>query len=102
MNRANVHDQADVGVRDRCQLGDLAGAAHRHLEDERLDAAVGLEDRQRQPDLGVQVLAVRVDARPGAAQQRGEDVLGRRLAGGARDPHHAAAELVAPGAREHL
>ena len=38
----------DVGLGDRGQLGDLAGAAHRHLEHEHLGAGRRREDRQRQ------------------------------------------------------
>ena len=38
VHRADVHDHADVGLGDRGELGDLAGAAHRHLEHEHLGA----------------------------------------------------------------
>ena len=101
MHRADVHDHAHVGLGDRDQLGDLALAAHRHLEHQRLGSARRLEDRQRQPDLGVPVLArgVRDQAR---AQQRGEDVLGRGLAGRAGDREHLRAELAPPAARQRV
>ena len=62
VHRAHVHDHAHVRLGDLRELGDLPLAAHRHLEHERLGAAVGLEDRQRQPDLGVEVLLARVRA----------------------------------------
>ena len=38
MHRSDAHDHADVGLGDRGQLGDLTGAAHRHLEHEHLGA----------------------------------------------------------------
>ena len=69
--------------------------SHCHLEHERLGAPARLEHGQRQPDLGVEVLAARVRARAGG-EQRGEDVLRRGLAGGAGDAGHADAELVPP------
>ena len=62
VDRADVGDHADVGLGDRRQLGDLAGAAHRHLEHEHLGAGGRREDRQRQADLGVEVLRVGDDA----------------------------------------
>ena len=57
-------------LRDLRQLADLSHAAHRHLEHQHPHPDVGLEHGQRQPDLGVEVLAVRVHARrrtPGAS-----------------------------------
>ena len=38
VNRPDADDHADVGLGDRRQLGDLAGAPHRHLEHEHLGA----------------------------------------------------------------
>ena len=58
-----------------------------------------LEHGQRQPDLGVEVLAVGVDA---ARQQRPGDVLDRGLADRAGDPDHAGAERPPPGAGQRL
>ena len=55
-----------------------------------------LEHRQRQPDLGVEVLAVGVDR---AGQQRPGDVLDRGLADRAGDPDDARAQRPPPGAR---
>ena len=51
------------------------------------------EDRQRQPDLGVEVLRAGVDA---AGQQRAGDVLDRGLADRAGDPDHPRAERPPP------
>ena len=55
--------------------------------------------RQRQPDLGVEVLAVGVDP---AGQQRPGDVLDRGLADRAGDADDAGAERAPPGAGERL
>ncbi len=97
----DVDDDADVGLGDRRQLGDLAGAAHRHLEHEHLGAGGGREDRQRQADLRVEVLRAgdHADVR---GQHRREDVLRRRLAGRAGDRDDLGAERAAPGARQGL
>ncbi len=57
------------------------------------------EDGQRQPDLGVEVLAVGVDA---ARQQRPGDVLDRGLADRAGDPDHPRAERPPPGSGQRL
>ena len=99
MHRADVGDDADVGLGDLAQLGDLADAAHRHLEHQDLGAGRRRQDRQRQADLGVVVLRARVDPE---RQERLRDVLDRRLAGRAGDPHHLGVELPAPLARERL
>ena len=58
-----------------------------------------LEHGQRQPDLGVEVLAVGVDP-PG--QQRPGDVLDRGLADRAGDADDPGAERAAPGAGQRL
>ena len=73
--------------------------AHRHLQHQHLGVGGRREDRQRQADLGVEVLGAGVDP---ARQQRAGDVLDRGLAGRAGDPDHRAAELAPPGARERL
>ena len=62
-------------------------AAHRHLEHEHLRARRRAEDRQRQPDLGVEV-RVRGDDAQLRREHRGEQVLRRRLAGRAGDADH--------------
>ena len=99
MDRADVGDHRDLGLGDRRQLGDLAGAAHRHLEHEHVGVGRRLEHGQRQADLGVEVLAVGVDR---ARQQRPGDVLDRGLADRAGDPDHARAELAPPGTGQRL
>ena len=99
MDGADVGDRGDIGLGDLAELGDLPEAPHRHLEHERLGLGRRREDRQRQPDLGVEVLGAGVDAR---GQQRSGDVLDRRLAGRSGDPHHLAVELAAPLAGQAL
>ena len=99
VDRADVGDHRDFGLGDRRQLGDLAGAPHRHLEHQDLGVRRRLEHGQRQPDLGVEVLAVGVDP---AGQQRPGDVLDRGLADRAGDPDDAGTELAPPGAGQRL
>ena len=89
----------------RRQLGDLPGAAHRHLEDERLAAGGRGEDRERQADLGVEVRRASPPCAACCCEQGGEDVLRRGLAGRAGDRDDARAlraQLATPGARERL
>ena len=75
------------------------GAAHRHLQHQQLGVRRRLEHGQRQPDLGVEVLAVGVHP---ARQQRPGDVLDRGLAdraGDADDPGTPSARRQARGQR---
>ena len=95
VHRGHGRDEADVGLGDGGQLGDLAVTAHPHLEHERLGPGGRLEHRHGQPDLGVEVLAVGHRAQA-LAEHRGEDVLGRGLPHRARDPDHGAAQRAAP------
>ena len=97
VHRPDADDHADVGLGDRGQLGDLAGAAHRHLEHQHLGARRRAEDLQRQADLGVEVRA-RGDRAAVRREQREQQVLGRGLAGRAGDADHRRAELAPPGA----
>ena len=99
MDRADVGDHRHLGLGDRRQLGDLAGAAHRHLQHQQVGLLRRFEHGQRQPDLGVEVLAVGVDA---AGQQRPGDVLDRGLADRAGDADDAGAERAPPGAGQRL
>ena len=97
VDRADVRDRGDVRLGDLAELGDLTHPAHRHLHHEQLGLGRRREDRERHPDLGVEVLRAGVDA---PRQDRPADVLDRRLPGRAGDPDRGAAELAAPGARE--
>ena len=67
VDRADRGDDADVGLGDRGQLGDLPRPAHAHLEHEHLGARRRAQDLQRQPDLRVEVRAA-TRARGGAAR----------------------------------
>ena len=96
---ADVDDHADVRLGDRRQLGDLARAAHRHLEHEHLGPRRRAEDGQRQPDLGVEVRAVATTRRCGASIAA-SSVLRRRLARRPGDPDDLGAEPPAPCGRE--
>src|SRR6185437_14213535 len=95
------HDHPDVRLGDLYELVDLALASHRHLEDDRLGAGLSLEQRQRQPDLRVPVLAVGVRLEP-RREQRLQDVLRRGLAGRPGHADHRAGEVAPPGARQPL
>ncbi len=99
VDRADVGDHRHLGLGDRRQLGDLAGAAHRHLQHQQLGVRGRFEHGQRQADLGVEVLAVGVDP---PRQQRPGDVLDRGLADRAGDPDHPRPERAPPGAGERL
>ena len=94
-------DEADVGLGDRGELGDLTRSAHAHLEHERLGPGGRLEHRHGQPDLGVEVLAVR-DRAQALGEHRGQDVLRRGLAHRAGDPDHGAAQGAPPPGGEAL
>ena len=94
MDRADVRDHADVRLGDLGQLGDLPGAAHPHLQDQRLGPGGRGQDRQRQPDLGVEVLAGSRGPRRGSSARA--DVLDRGLPRRARDADDRAAELAPP------
>ena len=93
VDRADVGDHRHFRLGDRGQLGDLAGPAHRHLQHQDVGVVGGLEHGQRQPDLGVEVLRVGVDA---AGQEGAGDVLDRGLADRAGDADDAGAERPPP------
>ena len=101
MDRPDADDDADVRLGDLREFGDLAASAHRHLQDEHLGAARGAEDLQREADLGVEVRAAR-DGAPVWRQDRLEEVLGRRLAGGAGDADDVGVDVPAPSGGELL
>ena len=62
MDRPHVDDHADVGLRDGHELRDLPGRTHGHLEHDGLGARGRCEDRERQPDLRIEVLRTGHDA----------------------------------------
>ena len=104
MDRPDRGDARHVGGRQRRELGDLARAAHAHLDHGDLGALGEPHQRHRHADLGVAVArrALRRDA--GRAQHRDEDVLRGRLARGPGDPDDARAaalERQAPRRLEH-
>ena len=94
VHRADRRDHADVGRGDVGQVGDLAGAAHPELADDRLGAALDPAQRERDADLVVVVRGAR-DRPHARAQKRGEDVLGRRLARRAGDARRRAPATAA-------
>ena len=79
MDRPDADDHADVGLGDARELGDLAGAAHPHLQDQDLGSGGCGEDLQGQPDLGVEV-GPRGDRQPVRREHAEQQVLGRGLA----------------------
>jgi hypothetical protein len=83
---SDVGDDADVGLDDRGQLGDLTASAHGKLADEHLGGRLELEHGQRHADLVVVVAARRHDPRE-RREKGGEDVFGRGLADAAGDRH---------------
>jgi hypothetical protein len=99
VDRADVGDHRHFRLGDRCQLGNLTAAPHRHLQHQRLSVVGRFQQRQRQADLVVEVLVVGVNP---ARQQRPGDVLDRGLANRAGDAEDAGAESPAPGPRQRL
>ena len=99
VHRADVRDQRHVGPRERREPRDLAEAAHAHLGDADLGVRLEPAERERHAEL---VVVVRLGGdRPRVRQaERGEDVLRRRLAGGAGDPDDAGPRAVADRARD--
>ena len=96
---ADVRDHADVRARERAELGDLAEAAHRELEDAELGVGLDAADRQRDADLGV-VAPLGGDRAPLRRADRGEDVLRRGLPHRAGDRDEAGGAAVAHAAGE--
>ena len=95
MHRSDADDHSHVRLGDGGELGDLSGAAHRHLEHQRLGAGRRGEDLERQPDLGV-VVGPRRDRPAVRREHRQQQVLGRGLAGRSGDPDHPRAQLPPP------
>jgi hypothetical protein len=79
MDGADVGDHGDVGRGDAGEGPDLAGRAHAHLEDGRLVGRIEPEERQGQAEGVVVVPLGPEDPEPGS-QERGRELLGRRLA----------------------
>ena len=75
MHRSDADDHSHVRLGDGGELGDLSGAAHRHLEHQRLGAGRRGEDLERQPDLGV-VVGPRRDRPAVRREHRQQQVLG--------------------------
>ena len=94
-------DDPHLGLGDPGELGDLPAPAHAHLEHEHLGADGRAEDRQRQPDLGVEVALVGDDAEL-LAEHRAQEILGRRLADAAGDADDRAGQGAAPVAGQAL
>src|SRR5919197_566271 len=87
------HD-ADVGPRVPRQLGDLAEAAHRELDDAQLRFGLEPAESERHAELVV-VTPLSGDCSELRRAEPGEDVLRRRLAYRARDRDHACGRAVA-------
>ena len=94
VDRPDVRDHADVRPRDPAEVGDLAEAAHRELEDADLGVRLEAAERQRHADLVVEA-RLRGDRAGGRSAERGEDVLRRGLAGRAGDADDARVGAVA-------
>ena len=90
----DVRDHADVRPRDPAEVGDLAEAAHRELEDADLGVRLEAAERERHADLVVEA-RLGGDRAGRRSAERGEDVLRRGLAGRARDPDDARVGAVA-------
>jgi hypothetical protein len=88
MRQADVGDDDGVRAGDLAQKLDIALASRAHLRDHDLGRGVGAQQRHGQPDLVVERRGARV--RPESRRQdRGRQVLGRRLAVRTRDADQA-------------
>ena len=84
VDRRDVRDQSDLGPGERGEPRDLAEPAHAHLDD--ADLGVGLDPAQGERDAELVVeVPLRGDRSPVPRAERGQDVLGRGLAGCAGD-----------------
>ena len=93
------HD-ADLGLPDRAEAGDLAGSTHPHLEHQDLDVIWCAEHGDRQPLLVVEAAGVGRHTSPGA-DCGNREVLRARLADAARDPDDGGGQL-APRPRRQI
>ena len=97
---AGVREHADVRRREKAQLADLAGRAHAHLEHEHLVLRSESGERERDPDVVVQIPPVLVHAvaRP---QHRRDHLLRRGLAvrAGHRRDRHSRFRAAVPSQR---
>ncbi len=91
---ADRRDHADRRVRDRCERRDLAAVVHAELDHERPVFRAAAQQRERKAELVVEV-ALRREARPELAQDRGAHLLGRGLAVAAGDRDDGAGEARA-------
>ncbi len=96
--RHRRHDP-DVGPTDGAEAGDLAEAAHAHLEHEDLGVGRGGEDRHRQALLVVEAALVGGHP-PAGADGRPHEVLGARLADAAGDADDRGCEPIARPRRQ--
>ncbi len=95
----DVRDQAEVGPRERGKPGDLAEAAHPHLDDADLGLRLDPGERERDAELVV-VVPLGSDRVAVRRAESGEDVLRRGLPGRAGDPDDPGARAVANGSAD--
>ena len=81
---SDIRDHAHVRQGDARELADLPVTAHRHLHDDDLGALVHLQEGEGNADLVVEIGPRGHGARQ-RLKQRGQNVLGRGLAGAAGD-----------------
>ncbi len=87
MDVARVENDPHGRATDGGQARDLAGMVHPHLEDRRLMLRSQAKERERQPDLVVEV-ALGLEDRAERRERRGQQLLGAGLADRAGDPDH--------------
>ena len=101
MRFADVGPHPYVRFGDADQRADFAGVIHPQFDDGNLRPLPQLDERQRQPDVVVEVPAVADDAVPRREKLR-RHFLRRRLAGAAGDRHDLRARLAPHRLRQRL
>ena len=82
------------------EVADLARMVRPHLYDEHVGIGRAVEDRERQAEVVVEVAGGGVDLEAARAEERRDEFLRRRLAGGPRHADHGRLERAAVGARD--
>ena len=101
MRVADVGPHANLGLGDPDEQAELARVVHPEFHDRDVGSVPQLEQRERQPEVVVEIALVPHDPEA-LGQQRRDRFLRRRLAGAAGDGDHRRRGFAADDAREIL